>query len=109
MLTLQQLVREGRIESRKDKAELLLHAVDNDDVDVVRALLEVGADPNTTYFETGADPATPGFDDRSALDCARQRRERLRSGPTPPDPVGRRLFDVDFDGVIAILEQALKK
>jgi hypothetical protein len=158
--TVRQLVREGRLDSQQEKAELLRHAVDKDDVDVVQALLDAGTDSNTVFFETnttplmfvrsaaaaqaliasgarvearntngtsplgsaacagnlavvsvllkaGADPSTRGFADRTPLECAWQHRESLRNSPKPPDFGGKRLYVIDFDGVIAALEKAL--
>jgi ankyrin repeat protein len=185
------LVREGRSLSIEERAELLRKALQHDDVDVVEALLEIGADPNAAYYGTHTPPlmmvrtaaaaralidagacpfvrndngGTPlgwaahlapdvtalllkagvqvdqpaGSDARtalwqaacggnagvvkllldagaspalrpgamSALDCARQQKAnaRLQRPPVlaPPAP-----FVADFDGVIALLEQAL--
>jgi hypothetical protein len=54
--TVRRFVREGRLVSPGEKAELLRHAVDQDDVDVVRELLRSGADPNAALFETHTTP-----------------------------------------------------
>jgi hypothetical protein len=44
--TLQQLVRDGWLPSRRTRTELLRKALQGDEVDMVKALLEIGADPN---------------------------------------------------------------
>lgn len=61
--TVRELTREGRLGSPPQVADLLRHAVSSDDVDVVRVLLEAGADPNTRYYGTNT---TPLFFARSA-------------------------------------------
>jgi hypothetical protein len=58
--TLRQLVRQGWSPSVKERAELLLKALQYDEVDVVKALLESGADPNAAYYETHATPLMMG-------------------------------------------------
>jgi hypothetical protein len=54
--TLQQLVRDGRTPSADERAELLRKAVQYDEVDVMKALLEIGADPNGSYNGTNTPP-----------------------------------------------------
>jgi hypothetical protein len=54
--TLQQLVRDGRSPSAEERAELLRKAVQHDEVDVVTALLKIGADPNGAYSGTNTTP-----------------------------------------------------
>jgi hypothetical protein len=191
--TLQQLVRSGWSPSVEERAELLRKALQHDEVDVVKTLLEIGADPNAAYYGTntpplmmvrssaaaralieagaipfvrndnggtplgwavhlgpdvtevllkagvqvdqstdsdgrtalsqaacggnagvvkllliaGANPALrPGG--TSAVDCARQGRENTRLGrPSVLD--SKPPFFEDFDGVIALLEQALAR
>ena len=44
--TLQQLVRDGWLPSRRTRTELLRKALQGDEVDMVKALLGIGADPN---------------------------------------------------------------
>ncbi len=191
--TLQQLVRDGWSPSSEERAELLRKALQHDEVDVVKALLEIGADPNAAYYGTNTPPlmmvrssaaaralleagavpfvrndnggtplgwavhmgpevtqvllkagvqvdqptdsdgrtalwqaacrgdvdlvklllnagANPTLrpDGTSAVDCARQGRENARlRRPSVLD--SKPPFNEDFDGVIALLEQALAK
>ena len=191
LATLQQLVREGWSPSIDERAELLHTALEFDEVDMVKALLAIGADANHAYFsshtvplmfvrsaaatrallDAGANPlmsddngATPlgqtthlppdvadvllkagvpvdqavHGDGRTALwgaacsgnvavvkvllaagadpaaravgisasECAwRGQRDAQARGPFPFD--GKPLFVKDFDGVLAVLEQAL--
>ena len=191
--TLQQMVRGGWSPSGEERAELLRKALQHDEIDVVKALLEIGADPNAAYYgtntpplmmvrssaaaraliEAGAVPFARNDNDgtplgwavhlgpdvtevllkaavpvdqptdsdgrtalwqaacagnvdvvklllnaggnptlrpgsTSAVDCARQGRENTRL--RRPSVLDRKpLFHEDFDGVIALLEQALAK
>jgi hypothetical protein len=191
--TLRQLVREGWSPSAEERAELLRKALQADEVDVVKGLIEIGADPNGTYHGTNTTPlmmvrsaaaarglldagaipfarnengltplgravhlapdvtevllkagvqadqpadsdgrtalwqaacggnagvvtllldagADPGrrVGDTSAVECARRGKEGARSiRPLPIDP--KPPFAQDFDGVIALLEQALAR
>lgn len=50
--TLQQLVLEGWSPSVEERAELLRKALQHDEVGVVKALIEIGADPNAAYYGT---------------------------------------------------------
>jgi hypothetical protein len=61
----------------------------------VKLLLAAGADP------------TRGPDDASALDCARQGKEFARADWRPADY--KPPFAKDFDGVIALPDQALAR
>jgi Domain of unknown function (DUF6438)/Ankyrin repeat len=54
--TLQQLVREGWSPSVEERADLFRKALQHDDVDVVKGLLEIGADPNAAYYGTNMPP-----------------------------------------------------
>ena len=54
--TLAQLVRDGRTPSAEERADLLRRALQEDDVAVVKGLLDIGADANATYFGTGTTP-----------------------------------------------------
>ena len=54
--TLQQLVQGGWSPSVEERAELLRKALQYDEVDVVKALLEIGADPNAAYYGTNTPP-----------------------------------------------------
>jgi hypothetical protein len=54
--TLQQLVREGWSPSVEERAELLRKALQHDEVGVVKALIEIGADPNAAYYGTNTPP-----------------------------------------------------
>jgi len=55
-LALMQMVKEGWSPSVEERAELLRHALLYDDVDVVRGLIEIGADPNGVYDKTNTTP-----------------------------------------------------
>ena len=160
--TLTLLMSDGHLGSNEERADLLQKAVSSDDVDVVRALLEIGVDPNSMYYTTGttplmfvrsaaaaqaliaagaqvaatnangnsplgaaacagnaavvkvllsagAPPDSPGWAGQPALTCARQRRDSMRSGPPPPDLGTKRLYVIDYDGVVEALERALAK
>lgn len=54
--TLRQMVRDGWTPSAADRAELLRKALQEDDVAVIKALLENGADPNGSYYGTNTTP-----------------------------------------------------
>jgi hypothetical protein len=54
--TLRQLAKEGWSPSAEERAELLRKALQSDDVGVVRGLIEIGADPNGTYYGTNTTP-----------------------------------------------------
>jgi hypothetical protein len=54
--TLQESIRDGWSPSTKERAEMLRKALEYDDVDVVKALLEIGADPNTGCYGTNTPP-----------------------------------------------------
>ena len=54
--TLAQLVRDGWTPSPEERADLLRRALRDDDVPVVKGLLDIGADANATYFGTGTTP-----------------------------------------------------
>jgi hypothetical protein len=47
--TLREMVADGRAPDRQEQADLLRDALQHDDVAVVQALLELGADPNAEY------------------------------------------------------------
>lgn len=53
---LHQLLQKGWFPSAAERAELLRRAVQHDDVAVVKGLLEIGADPNVTYYGTNTPP-----------------------------------------------------
>lgn len=53
---LRQLAREGWAPSVEERAELLWKALQHDEVDVVKGLLEIGADPNAAYYGTNTPP-----------------------------------------------------
>lgn len=55
-LTLQQLARDGWSPSVEEGADLLRKALQYDEVDVVKGLLDIGADPNTAYNGTNTPP-----------------------------------------------------
>jgi hypothetical protein len=189
--TVRQMVAHGRPPSEEERAGMLRKAIQYDDVEVIEALLEIGADPNAPYHTTnttllmmvrsgaaaralldaGADPfasndhrmtplawATqwePGVtealleagvpadhgaaagqtallsaacngnaavvalllqaganpdgtaDGRSPVDCARRARASEIARPDPVIPGWQRPFVTDFDGVIALLEDAI--
>ena len=50
--TLRQMVRDGWTPSAEERAELLRKALQDDDADVIKALLQNGADPNRLYDGT---------------------------------------------------------
>jgi hypothetical protein len=189
--TLRQMIRDGWSPPAQERAELLRKALQDDDVGVIKGLIENGADPNGVYYGTnttplmmvrsaaaarvllaagaipdarndngqtalgratrlpaevtelllkagaqadeadvyrrtplwqaacagnagavkllldvGADP-TRRPDDVSTLDCARQGKNFARADSRPADY--KSPFAVDFDGVIALLDQALAK
>jgi hypothetical protein len=54
--TLRQLVRGGSSPSAEERAEMLLKALQYDDVEVVKGLMEIGADPNAPYYGTNTTP-----------------------------------------------------
>ena len=54
--TLGQLVRDGHPPSASERAEMLRKALLHDDVDVVKDLLQLGADPNGVYYGTNTTP-----------------------------------------------------
>jgi hypothetical protein len=54
--TLEQLVRDGWRPTLEERAELLRKALGEDDVAVVKGLIELGADPNRLYFGTNTPP-----------------------------------------------------
>jgi hypothetical protein len=54
--TLKEMARGGSVPPAAERAELLRNALLHDDVDVVRALLELGADPNGVYYGTNTTP-----------------------------------------------------
>lgn len=47
--TLRQMVRDGRVPSAQERAELLRNALQEDEVGVISGLIEIGADPNHNY------------------------------------------------------------
>jgi hypothetical protein len=50
--TLRQFAADGTLLSSHERAELLRKALQYDEIDVVKALLDIGADPNTVYYGT---------------------------------------------------------
>jgi hypothetical protein len=54
--TLRQLVLEGWSPSVEERAELLRKALQHDEVGVVKALIQIGADPNAAYYGTNTPP-----------------------------------------------------
>jgi uncharacterized protein DUF6438/ankyrin repeat protein len=54
--TLRQMVRAGWTPSAQERAELLRKAIQENDVSVIKALLESGADPNGAYYGTNMTP-----------------------------------------------------
>ena len=74
--TLQQLVREGWSPSSEERAELLRKALQHDEVDLVKALLEIGADPNAAYGQTKTPPLMMVLSSAAA-------RALLEAGATP--------------------------
>ena len=79
-----------------DGRTALWRAACGGDVGVVKLLLDAGVNP------------TLGPGGMSAVDCAREGRENTRlRRPSVLD--GKPPFNEDFDGVIALLEQALAK
>lgn len=56
LTTLRQMVQGGWVPSAEEGAELLRNALQHDEVDVVKGLLEIGADPNAAYYGTNTPP-----------------------------------------------------
>jgi len=54
--TLQEMVRAGQAPSADERADYLVNALMDDDVDLVKGLLELGADPNHSYHGTNTPP-----------------------------------------------------
>jgi hypothetical protein len=54
--TLRQLVRNGWSPTAEEHAQLLRDALQADEVDVLKGLIEIGADPNGTYYGTNTTP-----------------------------------------------------
>jgi hypothetical protein len=54
--TLEQLVRDGWSPAPEERADLLRRAIEDDDPAVVKGLIDLGADPNGTYFGTNTPP-----------------------------------------------------
>jgi hypothetical protein len=54
--TLRQLVRDGWSPSAEERAELLRKALQADEVDMLKGLIEIGVDPNGTYYGTNTTP-----------------------------------------------------
>jgi Domain of unknown function (DUF6438)/Ankyrin repeats (3 copies) len=54
--TLDQMVRDGWRPTPEERADLLRRALERDEVGVVKGLIDVGADPNGTYFGTNTPP-----------------------------------------------------
>ena len=85
-VTLRQMLRDGWTPSAQERAELLRKALQDDDVGVIKALLENGADPNGT---SGATSMTPLMMVRSAaaartlLDGGADPSVRTERGVTP--------------------------
>jgi hypothetical protein len=72
-----------------------LSAACNGNAAVVALLLRAGTNPNGTA------------DGRSPMDCARRARASEIARPDPVIPGWQRPFVKDFDGVIALLEEAI--
>jgi hypothetical protein len=54
--TLRQMVRDGWLPSAEERNKLLHEAIGHDEQDVMRALLELGADPNGDFFGANTTP-----------------------------------------------------
>ena len=54
--TLEQLVRDGWRPAAEERAELLRRAIEDDEPAVVKGLIDLGADPNGSYFGTNTPP-----------------------------------------------------
>ena len=54
--TLERMIRDGWRPTPEERTELLRKALDADEVPVVKGLLDLGADPNGSYFGTNTPP-----------------------------------------------------
>jgi len=89
---LRQMVRDGWSPSAEERAQLFAKALQYDDVDVVKGLIEIGADPNAVYYGTNT---TPLMMVRSAaaasalLEAGANPSARNENGATP---LGRAIY-----------------
>ena len=77
--TIEAMAKEGRSPTVEERADLLRNALLHDDVEVVQALIAIGADPNGTYYKNNTTPlmmvqsaaATRALLDAGAIPSAR--------------------------------------
>jgi hypothetical protein len=84
-LTLRQMVRDGWAPSAQERAQLLRKALHEDDVSVIKELLQNGADPNATYYGTNMTPlmiAQSSGAARALLDAGANPSARTERGVT---------------------------
>jgi hypothetical protein len=84
--TLRQLVAEGHPPTPDQRAEFLRLAIYADEADVVRALLEIGADPHALHDESNTPPLTivrSGAAARAVIDAGADPLVRTPHGTTP--------------------------
>jgi hypothetical protein len=83
--TLRQMIRDGWAPSASARSELLRKALQEDNVPVIKALLEHGADPNGGYYGTGTTPlmmAASAAAARAVLDAGGNPLARNSNGAT---------------------------
>src|SRR3954470_24713117 len=84
--TLRQMLREGHGPTAEERAELLRKALQTDELPVIKALLENGADPNAPYYGTRTPPlmlARSGAAARALLQAGANPFARNDNGGTP--------------------------
>jgi hypothetical protein len=83
---LRQMVRDGWSPSAEERAQLLAKALQYDDVDVVKGLIEIGADPNAAYHGTNTTPlmmVRSAAAARALLEAGANPSARNENGTTP--------------------------
>jgi hypothetical protein len=84
--TLRRLLSEGAPPSVEERAEMLRKALQHDEVSVVKALIEIGADPNFSYYGTHTRPlmmARSAAATRALLDAGATALAQNDNGWTP--------------------------
>ena len=89
---LRQMVRDGWSPSAEERAQLFAKALQYDDVDVVKGLIEIGADPNAAYHGTNTTPlmmVRSAAAARALLEAGANPSARNENGTTP---LGRAIY-----------------